>query len=108
MDSKKIQPRPTTTKHKHGSTPIRKHLPVRAKFQIMTIKKDKQSGQRWAQEKSALDLLLQSIIMEGTLKTIDGGNIDDALSDITESLMQAASPQPTKRISNLGLTGTTT
>ena len=36
--------------------------------------------------------------MGETLNTIDGGNIDDALSDITESLMQAASPQPAKRI----------
>ena len=34
-----------------------------------------------------------------TLNTIDGGNIDGALSDITESPMQAASPQPAKRIS---------
>ena len=37
--------------------------------------------------------------MEETLNTIDGGNIDDALSDITESLMQAASPQSAKKIS---------
>ena len=34
--------------------------------------------------------------MKETLNTIDGGNIDDALSN---SLMQAASPQPAKRIS---------
>jgi len=37
--------------------------------------------------------------MEETLNSIDGGNNDDALNDITESLMQAESPQPAKRIS---------
>ena len=34
-----------TTTSVSASTPIRKHLPVRAKFRI-TTKKDKQSGQR--------------------------------------------------------------
>ena len=42
-----------------ASNPIRKHLPVRAKFQIMTIKKDKQSNQRWTPRKISLDLLLR-------------------------------------------------
>ena len=37
--------------------------------------------------------------MEETLNTINGGNIEEALSDITESLMRTASPQPAKRIS---------
>jgi hypothetical protein len=37
--------------------------------------------------------------VEETLNIIDGGKIDYALSDLTESLMQAATPQPAKRIS---------
>ena len=32
-------------------------------------------------------------------ETLNNGSIDEALSEITESLIQAASPQPAKRIS---------
>ena len=42
---------------------------------------------------------ITNINMEGTMNTIDSDNIDDELSFITEFMMQAASPQPAKRIS---------
>ena len=59
-------------------------------------------------KKNQPHLQIQSIHVEEILNTIEGGNINDVLKDKTESLMQAASPQPTKRISNPDLTGTAT
>ena len=49
--------------------------------------------------KVKFNLLIQSMNMEEIMNAIEGSNIDDALRDITESLMQVASPQLTKRIS---------
>ena len=76
--------------HEH---PYKKKSPGKGKMSG----NNKESEQRWTPRKISLDLLIQSIDMEEIMNTIEGGNIDDALRDITESLMQAASPQPIKR-----------
>ena len=55
------------------------------------------------QEKISLDLLIQSINVEEILNTIEGSNIDNALSNITKSLMQAVSPNWQRGSANLVL-----